>query len=258
MAATFKACSVDGCNGTVRARGYCGAHYHRMDRYGDPLKGAAYRARHGIACSVEGCRKPHEAHGYCVDHYRRWRKHGDPLGGGTVRGAATKFLRDIVLAYDGDDCLIWPFSQHDGYGKVGKNGQMKRVHRMVCVEVNGPPPTPDHDAAHSCGRGRQGCVTKGHLSWKTRAENEADKLLHDTHIRGERNGMAKLSQAEAETILAMKGKRTQQEIADMFGIDQSHVSNIHRRKVWAWLDGKWADQPDLLDDRRRIAHETGF
>lgn len=32
-----KLCSVDGCEGRVRARGWCTKHYHRWERHGDPL-----------------------------------------------------------------------------------------------------------------------------------------------------------------------------------------------------------------------------
>lgn len=31
-------CTVDGCDKPVKARGYCGLHYHRWERHGGPLK----------------------------------------------------------------------------------------------------------------------------------------------------------------------------------------------------------------------------
>ena len=32
-------CSVDGCNNQARRKGWCGAHYHRWRRHGDPASG---------------------------------------------------------------------------------------------------------------------------------------------------------------------------------------------------------------------------
>ncbi|WP_292637037.1 hypothetical protein [Mesorhizobium sp.] len=57
-----------------------------------------------------------------------------------------------------------------------KDGKCRRVSRLVCEEVHGPPPSPDHEAAHSCDNGDLGCATKRHLSWKTPKENTADKF----------------------------------------------------------------------------------
>jgi len=44
-------CSVVGCNGMVKARGFCGKHYMRFQRHGDP-NGISDR-RHGLSGSYE-------------------------------------------------------------------------------------------------------------------------------------------------------------------------------------------------------------
>ena len=35
----MKVCSIDGCDGAVRARGWCTRHYCRWRKHGDPLVG---------------------------------------------------------------------------------------------------------------------------------------------------------------------------------------------------------------------------
>lgn len=69
-------CSVDGCGARVECRGWCGKHYQRWLRHGDPLGGHQYR-KHTDVCSVDDCGSPFYAKGYCVKHYSRWRAHGD-------------------------------------------------------------------------------------------------------------------------------------------------------------------------------------
>lgn len=87
------------------------------------------------------------------------------------------------MAYEGDDCLTWPFLKSPrGYARMHVNGRDKRVSRLVCEEAYGTPPTPDHHAAHSCGKGHLACVTKRHLRWATPVENAADKIIHGTNF----------------------------------------------------------------------------
>ena len=187
-------------------------------------------------CSIPECGKTHFGKGLCQNHHYRMRKHGDPLAGRTSPGELHKFYEEIVLQYEGDECLIWPYSRNaGGYGEMHKNGDRGNVSRFVCKDANGPPPTPEHEAAHSCGKGNLGCVTKGHLSWKTPKENQADRILHDTHKRGERSHFSKITESQAREVLALKGKEPQSAIAGRFGIKQATVSDIHRGRRWGWL-----------------------
>jgi hypothetical protein len=150
-------------------------------------------------------------------------------------GAPAQFF-EMALRYQGDECLFWPHDNVRGYGRIKRNGKKFFVSRLVCEAEHGPPPSPEHHAAHSCGNGDKGCVTRKHVSWKTPKENNADKLEHGTLARGERNGRAKLSPDQVREILALKGKLLQREIAQMFGVGQVQVSRIHRRDKWGSLD----------------------
>lgn len=183
-------------------------------------------------CSIEGCNRQHLARGWCRAHYLRWFRHGDPLAGGTPYGEPQEYFRTVVIAYNGDDCLFWPYGKNV-YGYAMMGGEY--VSRLVCEEENGPPPSDNLDAAHSCGKGHLGCVSRRHLSWKTRAENLADKIEHGTDSRGERCHFAKLTERDVLAIRAAVNHRKQREIAQEYDIDQSTVSDIVRRKSWFWL-----------------------
>lgn len=184
-------------------------------------------------CSILDCGKIVEARGWCVAHYNRWCRHGDPLGGGIPRGEAQRYFREVVLAYDGNDCLPWPYDRStSGYGRLHHNGKQRNVSRLVCEEFGGPPPTDRHEAAHSCGNGHLGCVTKRHLSWKTSAENSFDRVRHGTSGAGEKNTGAKLTLAQVEEIRALVGHMKQQDIADRFGVSSSLICLIKNGKIW--------------------------
>lgn len=153
-------------------------------------------------------------------------------------GEVQRYFWDVVMAYEGNECHIWPFAKTAGYGRMTADGKMWIVPRRVCEQAHGPAPSPDHEAAHSCGNGRNGCCTKGHLSWKTHAANQADKIEHGTSSRGECHGMNKLTMSEMLEVrsLAEGEALSQKQIASKFGITQQTVSDIKRGKSWAWLE----------------------
>lgn len=74
-------CSVDDCDSAANvpgsAKGFCGKHYQRWKRYGDPL--GSHSPVVGIApCSVDGCTRIIKARGWCELHYDRWYDRGEP------------------------------------------------------------------------------------------------------------------------------------------------------------------------------------
>lgn len=132
--------------------------------------------------------------------------------------------------YSGDDCLLWPFASNcDGYGTFGYQGNVHYAHRFMCELVNGPAPSKAHHAAHSCGNGAKGCIHPAHVSWKTPSENMHDRTAHGGGAIGKR---AKVPADVARQIKELRGIKTQQQLADMFGVSRSNVGCIQRGKTW--------------------------
>lgn len=191
----------------------------------------------GSICSIDGCTRSSFGHGYCNAHYSRWRRHGSPLGGSTPRGSSAgsprRFIDELLVLSGTYECLKWPFSTFaNGYPCVRRSGKTASVISLICEKFHGPAPTPNHEAAHSCGKGHEGCVNPMHLSWKTGEENAADKIKHGTYVCGERQNGAKLTPAAVVVIRSLRGKKTQKEIGAMFGVKQSTVRDIQLYRSW--------------------------
>ena len=187
-------------------------------------------------CNVEGCDRLVYGQGMCRGHYMRMRRLGDQSRGGATMAAHGEPRRwlEAHASHDGDDCLMWPFPRGDkGYGQVAMPGRTSTpAHRLMCRIAHGEPPAPEYHAAHSCGKGRDGCVNPKHLRWTTPIGNMADKEAHGTVAAGERNGSSKLTRAQVVEIRSLKGSVSQEKIGKMFGVAQSTISEIHLGKKW--------------------------
>lgn len=189
-------------------------------------------------CSIEGCGRPLKVKSrrLCNRHYRRFQRHGDPLAGGIPNGEPFRYYTEIVLNHHSDECLFWPYGRISaGYALMSAEGKDRYVHRYVCAAENGPPPTPRHEAAHSCGNGHLGCVSRKHLSWKTPADNQRDKRLHGTDNRGHKHPLAKLTEEQVRQIRAMGPDISCLAVARQYGVTDSAIYAIREGITWKHL-----------------------
>lgn len=179
-------------------------------------------------CDVPDCANPHDAKGFCSSHRARFHRHGDPLGGRTSRGEPLAFLRDH-LNDDTDECVIWPFATGGkGYGQVEVEGRTTSVHVLACEYHHGPRPL-GMEAAHApviCHN--RLCFNGRHLSWKTSAENKADRPSDGTLLVGDTHPSSRLTLSQvAEIRNRPPGPRGyQKELAREFRVSESLISKI--------------------------------
>jgi len=186
-------------------------------------------------CAVDGCDRPQKNRGWCSAHYQRWWKHGDPLiQKKPTNGEAARFYREVVLSFAGDDCLIWPYARdQNGYAKLAGVGDTQYVSRLACTEINGPPPTTKHEAAHNCGKGASGCVNPHHLSWKTHEANQRDRLAHGTHNRGEQHPLSKLTERDVRAIKSLPKDMRRSDIAAKYGVSRRAIGMVIEGRTWS-------------------------
>ena len=81
-------------------------------------------------CSVEGCDRAVVARGMCSLHYQRLMRHGHPASVlKTERGKVARYFVEVVVPYDDDACLLWPFCyDQNGYARIKHKGRATNVH----------------------------------------------------------------------------------------------------------------------------------
>ena len=174
-----RTCSIEGCGRSVRARGWCNAHYIRYRRHGDPLAGGAQLSpdpRRGKFapsefCTIKGCDAASRAWGLCNMHYLRAKRRGEPelrMLAGSLEESFVKYTRTE------GDCLIWTGSTiHNGYGRVKFEQRSLPAHRAAWELANGPIPG-ELVVRHKCDN--PPCVKLDHLELGTQQDNVNDMI----------------------------------------------------------------------------------
>lgn len=157
-------------------------------------------------------------------------------------GRAYNFLLALVV-HQGDECVTFPFSRNDeGYGCMSYDRKRYKAHRLMCELRHGPAPTAEHTAAHSCGKGHEGCVNPNHLDWKTQSENVADRKTHGTQVSSRWGYKGRLTEQQVQYVRDMRGLKSHRALARELGVSNSCVTGLLTGKTWlpnpkirAWL-----------------------
>jgi hypothetical protein len=139
--AVTKICSIDGCFKVVRAKNLCNAHYVRVKRHGDPLRGGELRCVEIKikSCAVADCDRPHHCRGYCFTHYRRLQIWGD-----VREGLPIKVVNAGEKYKDPNGYVVFSDRTHP---ESGKNGLVLE-HRAVMAEKLGRKLRPGENVHH--------------------------------------------------------------------------------------------------------------
>jgi HNH endonuclease len=134
-----KPCAVDGCLTPSNAKGYCGMHYVRWRKYGDPTKLSEKIPANSLPCSIQGCKNVQRARGWCANHWKHWKLYGDPLltkhrspGEGTINEQGYYLIR------------------MPGHPNANVNGYIHE-HRLVMSQHLGRPLLPFENIHHKNG-----------------------------------------------------------------------------------------------------------
>lgn len=116
-----------------------------------------------------------------------------------------------------------------------------RPEGLVCRHLNGPP---------DC--------RLVNLKWDTQKANAADTLDHGTRCRGERQGSAKLTEANVREIRrTWVNGETQRAFALRFGVGLTTIKRVITGAHWGWFE---PENIPAIDGRKRVAlvEKAGF
>lgn len=125
------------------------------------------------------------------------------------------------------------------------------VHRLIALAFHGEPPYPRAQARHLNDHSTDNRAVN--IAWGTVRDNADDAERNGRIRRGERNGNAKLSAADAYSICCrVAGGEERRFLAADFGITPASVSHIAHGRNWrrALLDAGY--EPPVID--KRVSH----
>lgn len=128
----------------------------------------------------------------------------------------------------GKSCWEWAgYVRQNGYGEL-RSGKLYKAHRFSWEIHNGPVPK-GMDVCHRCDN--RSCVNPDHLFIGTRLDNMRDAAKKGRVKFGESHWNSKLSSVQVSQIIDQyKDGKTQQYLANLFGVGQMQISRIVRKE----------------------------
>ena len=145
-------------------------------------------------------------------------------------------------AWGKNGCILWTGSTlKDGYGSfTDEHGKTVPAHRWAYAKARMCKLRPHEVVRHTCDQPL--CVSVEHLVLGTQAENIADKVAKGRQARGAKSRRpADTSVVDEDVVRDIRasveqGLVTGTMLGELYGISQTNVSDIARRKVWAWVE----------------------
>ena len=124
-----------------------------------------------------------------------------------------------------------------GHGVVRIGGRTRRAHRAFYTAMfHDPGPLL---VCHRCDN--PACVNPDHLFTGTNSDNVRDSVRKGRWMtpkkinRGERNGLAKLTDDTVRRIRSLKGTMSHAAIGRMFGVSETVAGEVLRRETWTHI-----------------------
>ena len=190
-------CTVPGCGKPPLARGWCGMHYRRWKRHGNPVAG----------------RRPN---------------------GLDIEGLVTWLLKTAITT--DTNCLLCMLAPDDsGYPLVTWQNKTHKAKNLVATVRLGPAPSGAHVLhADDCGGDRR-CIAQDHLRYGTNNDNVADRerLGRNRPPTGSENGFAKLSETTViEARRRYAAGASVAVLAEAYGVHRSTIYLALSGQTW--------------------------
>jgi hypothetical protein len=135
-----------------------------------------------------------------------------------------------------ESCWIFTGNRAAAYPRLFWKGRPNTIASRASWEQHFGPIPEGMVVCHHCDN--PPCVRPDHLFLGTTADNNADKERkgRGNRVRGERHPDAKLTADDVRAIRIRLATERPAAIAADYGVSMYAVSNIKRRRSWAWLD----------------------
>lgn len=144
------------------------------------------------------------------------------------QGRVRSLDREVVHRMKGK--MLRPGTSSNGYPSVVMGQRDSRtVHAIVAEAFLGPCP-PGQQIRHL--DGDRSNSKANNLAYGTPAQNSEDAAIHGTRTRGTDYRSAKLTEAKARRIRALKGKVSQSELARRYRVSPAAIQAVHDGRTW--------------------------